>query len=154
MISIKTFYYFFAEARTNTRPRRTNSTRFWSNVTFEISGHCAHCEEELVFIYEYVIISLQWRHNERGGVSNHLHLDCLLHRLLRPRSKKTSNIHVTGFCEGNSPETGEFPTQRASNAEDVSIWWSHQVYKQFLPRKRRNEFITKPVYCELDFQSN
>ena len=26
---------------------------------------------------------------------------------------------------GNSPETGEFPAQMASNAENVSIWWSH-----------------------------
>ena len=26
---------------------------------------------------------------------------------------------------GNSPVTGEFPTQRASNAEIVSIWWRH-----------------------------
>ena len=28
---------------------------------------------------------------------------------------------VTGLCEGNSPVTGEFPAQRASNAENVSI---------------------------------
>ena len=27
----------------------------------------------------------------------------------------------------NSPVTGEFPTQRASNAENVSIWWRHHV---------------------------
>ena len=30
---------------------------------------------------------------------------------------------VTGLCEGNSPATCEFPAQRASNAENVSIWW-------------------------------
>ena len=41
------------------------------------------------------------------------------------RSKKTSKLCVTGLCEGNSPVTGEFPTQRASNAENVSIWWRH-----------------------------
>ena len=29
------------------------------------------------------------------------------------------------FCVGNSPGTGEFPAQRASNAENVSIWWRH-----------------------------
>ena len=40
-------------------------------------------------------------------------------------SKKTSKRRVTGFCEGNSSVTGEFPTQRASNAENVSIWWRH-----------------------------
>ena len=41
------------------------------------------------------------------------------------RSKKTSKPRVPGLCVGNSPVTGEFPTQRASNAENVSIWWRH-----------------------------
>ena len=45
--------------------------------------------------------------------------------LFRRRSKKTSKLRVTGLCEGNSPVTGEFPAQRASNAENVSIWWRH-----------------------------
>ena len=31
--------------------------------------------------------------------------------------KKTSKLRVTGLCEGNSPVTGEFTAQRASNAE-------------------------------------
>ena len=51
--------------------------------------------------------------------------DCLLNRLLRCRSKKTSKLHVTGLCAGNSPVTGEIHAQRASNAENVSIWWRH-----------------------------
>ena len=32
---------------------------------------------------------------------------------------------VTGLCEGNSPVTGEFPAQMATNAENVSTWWRH-----------------------------
>ena len=67
----------------------------------------------------------QWRHNERDGVSNHQPHDCLLNRLSRRRSKKTSKLRVTGLCAGNSPVTGEFPAQRASNAGNVSIWWRH-----------------------------
>ena len=39
--------------------------------------------------------------------------------------KKTSKLRVTGLCVGKSPMTGEFPAQRASNAENVSIWWRH-----------------------------
>ena len=35
---------------------------------------------------------------------------------------ETSKFRVTGLCEGNSPVTGEFPAQMASNAEYVSIW--------------------------------
>ena len=45
----------------------------------------------------------------------------LLNRLFRRRSKKTSKLRVTGLCAGNSPGTGEFPAQMASNAENVSI---------------------------------
>ena len=69
------------------------------------------------------------RHNEGIGVSNHRRLDCLLKRLFRRRLKKTSKLCVTGICAGNSPVTGEFPTQRASNAGDVSIWWRHHESK-------------------------
>ena len=67
--------------------------------------------------------SLHWRHKDR--VSDHQPYDCLLSRSFRRRSKKTSKLRVTGLCVGNSPGTGEFPAQRASNAENVSIWWRH-----------------------------
>ena len=66
---------------------------------------------------------LQWRLNGRDGVSNHRRLDCLLGRLFRRRSKKTSKLRVTGLCERNPQVSGGFPSQRSSNAENVSIWW-------------------------------
>ena len=69
--------------------------------------------------------TLKWRHNEHDGVSNHQVNDCLLNRLFRCRLNKTSMLRVTGPCAGNPPVTGEFPTQKASNAENVSIWWRH-----------------------------
>ena len=70
--------------------------------------------------------TLRWRHDGRDSVSNHLHHDCLLNRLFRRRSKKTSKLRVTGLWgRGNSPGTGEFPAQMASDAENVSIWWRH-----------------------------
>ena len=47
--------------------------------------------------------------------------------LFRRRSKKTSKLRVTGLCEGNSSVTGEFPAQRASKAENVSIRWRHHI---------------------------
>ena len=51
----------------------------------------------------------------------------------RRRSKKTPKLRVTGLCEGNSPVTGEFPAQRASNAENVSIWWRHHDRARLWP---------------------
>ena len=59
------------------------------------------------------IITLQWRHNDCNGASNHRRLEGLLDRLFGRRSKKTSKLHLTG------PVTGEFPAPRAS------IWWRH-----------------------------
>ena len=71
------------------------------------------------------IIPSQWRLYERDGVSNHQRHDCLLNGLFRRRSKKTSKLRVIGLWAGNSPVTGEFPAQMASNEENVSIWWRH-----------------------------
>ena len=85
---------------------------------------------------------LQWSHNGHDGISSHQPQECLLNRLLRRRSKKTSKLRVTGLCEGNSPWTGEFPAQRASNAENVSIWWCHHALKGKL----------LGVFCEFKLQ--
>ena len=74
-------------------------------------------------------LTLQWRHDGHDSVSNHQHNNCLLNLLFRRRSKKTSKQRVTGHCAGNSPGTGEFPAQMASNAENVSIWWRHHDLK-------------------------
>ena len=70
-------------------------------------------------------IPLLWRHNGRDGVSNDQPRDCLLNRSFRSRTKEASKLRVTGHCVGNSPVTGEFPTQMASNAGNLSIWWRH-----------------------------
>ena len=68
-----------------------------------------------------MMITIQWHHNERDGVSKHRRLHCLLNCWLRRRSKKTSKLRVTGLCAVNSPVTGEFPEQKASNAENDDV---------------------------------
>ena len=47
--------------------------------------------------------TLHWRHNNPDDVSNHQPHGCLLNRLFRRRSKKTSKFRVTGLFVGNSP---------------------------------------------------
>ena len=51
----------------------------------------------------YCEIALHWRHNDHDSVSSHQPHGCLLNRLFRRRSKKTSKLRVTGLCVGNSP---------------------------------------------------
>ena len=62
-----------------------------------------------------------------GGMASQITSLAVVYRLLRHRSKKTPQLRVTGLCEGNSPMAGEFPAQRSSNAENVSIWWRHHA---------------------------
>ena len=92
-------------------------------------------ENSLLSKYRYLWSGkfVQWRHNKHDGVANHQPHDCLLNRLFRRRSKKTSKHRITGLCAGNLPVTGEFPAQMASNAENVSIWWRHHDGYWHLP---------------------
>ena len=69
--------------------------------------------------------TLQWRHNERNGVTIHRLMDCLLNRLFRcKRSKKTSKLRVTGLWGGihrwpvNSPHKGSV-TRKMFSFDDV-----------------------------------
>ena len=39
--------------------------------------------------------------------------------------RKHAKLRVTGLCAGNSPVIGEYPAQRATNTEIVSILWRH-----------------------------
>ena len=68
---------------------------------------------------------LLWRHNGCDGVSNHQPRDCLLNHSFMCRSTIKQKLRVTGLCAGDSPVTGEFPAQMASNAENAPIWWRH-----------------------------
>ena len=63
-----------------------------------------------------ILWALQWRHNERVGVSNHRRLDCFS-TVCSGTDEKPSKLRVTGLCAENSPLTGEFPAQRTSNTE-------------------------------------
>ena len=74
--------------------------------------------------------TIQWRHNERDGVPNHQPHDCLLDRLFKRRSRKHQSSASLAFVRENSPLTGEFPTQMASNEGHFSIWWRHHDFCQ------------------------
>ena len=82
--------------------------------------------------------TLHWRHNGHDDISNHQPHDCLLNRLLRRRSKKTSKLRVTGLWAGNSPVTA----QMASNAQNVSISWRHHVATWWLGVTFINRILT------------
>ena len=95
-------------------------------------------------------IPLRWRHNGRYSISNHQPHGCLLNRLFRRNSKKTSKLRVTGLCVGNSPVPGEFPAQMASNVENVSIWWRHHALtRRQIPMSNRPVFFLWRLYHDV-----
>ena len=117
-------------------------------VTFIIDAHCFKIHmiwKVSPNCMQLKRLSLQWRHNGCDSISNHQLHDCLLNRLLRRISKKASKLPVSGLCAGNSPGNGEFPEQMASNAENVSIWWSHHVTATF--------YTKTAIYCVVFSQS-
>ena len=81
----------------------------------------------------YLGFTLHWRHNDYDGVSNHQPRGCLLKRLFRRRSKKTSKLRVTGLCVGNSPGPVNSPhkgpvARKMLPFDDVIMSNSHQAH--------------------------
>ena len=117
--------------------RKNVETSCYNMVQYDMLLHCIDNGRP------YIKLPLRWCHNGHDGVSNHQPHHCLLNRLFRCRSKKTSKLRVTGLCAGNSPWTGEFPAQMASNAENVSIGWRHHV-----PLVKGTQYINLTLsYC-------
>ena len=111
----------------------------WHSPESNYTG--AHELNPSCMLEDYIFKTLHWRHNEPDGVSNYQPRECLLNCLFMCRSKKTSKLRVTGLCAENSPGTGEFPAQKASNAENASIWWRHHVITIF----PRGQWVD--IYC-------
>ena len=68
--------------------------------------------------------SLHWRHDEHDGLSNHQSHDCLFNHLFKAQIKENIKTPRHWPLWGELV-TSEFPTQRASNVENDSIWWCH-----------------------------
>ena len=70
--------------------------------------------------------TLKWRYNERDGA-----MITSVSIICSTGAGQTPKLHITDFCEGNPLVTGGFPSQRASNAENVFIRWLDHGDDQF-----------------------
>ena len=86
-------HFAFASSATKTKLLQTYCSAWYGSQNWQ-------CNTESVCDFD----PLRWRHNDHAGVSNHQPHGCLLNRLFRRKSKKTSTLRVTGLCAGNSPE--------------------------------------------------
>ena len=81
---------------------RRETFKVWDLVRITLKVRRYFRKLQIIFALR-IVSPLRWRHNDHTGVSNHQPRDCLLNRLFRRRSKKTSKLRVTGLCVGNSP---------------------------------------------------
>ena len=88
-----------------TSPRPLHKCSFPLNISCELLIETDSVEHIACWYITFKIrvSSLRWRHNGRDSISNHQPHDCLLNRLFKRRSKKTSKLRVTGLCAGKSP---------------------------------------------------
>ena len=77
----------------------------------------------------HYVAALQCRHNEHDGVSNRRRIDCLLDRFfIQAQIKENVKAPHHWPLWGEFIGYWRFPLTKASRAESVSIWWSHQVF--------------------------
>ena len=78
------------------------------------NGFTHICLHEFCFSWLRLNIQwpLQWRHNEQDGASNHRHLNYLLNRLFKRRSKKTSNSASLGIHQRPVDSPNKRPMSR------------------------------------------
>ena len=70
----------------------------------------------------------RWKHYGdviMGAIASQITSLTIVYSAVYSGAHQRKTPKLTGLCVGNSPGTGEFPAQMASNAENVSIWWCH-----------------------------
>ena len=99
------------------------------------TDHPFVCDRDSIKIIElnslcYILVkllqclSLMWLYNERDGASNRWRLDCLLNRLSRHRSKKTSKLRVTDISASPMDSPRKEPvTWKMFSFDDVIMIW-------------------------------
>ena len=101
--------------------------------------------------FHYNDITLRRRHNEHDGVSNHQPPGCLLNRLFRRRSKKTSKLRVTCLCPGNSPGPVNSPhkgpvTRKMFPFDDVIMTWTSWELEGMFLQQLVRAYIKENIY--------
>ena len=93
-------------------PTYTVAQSITLSETHDVSRFCDNVSPYDLPLYSNVIISAMA--SQITGVWIVCSIAC---------SNKISRLRVTGLCEGNPAMTGGFPSQRASNVENIFIWW-------------------------------
>ena len=74
-------------------------------------------------LYIFITLTSQWPRWRLKSPASRLFTQTFIQTQIKENIKAPRHWHLCGEFTG----TGEFPAQRASNAENVSIWWRHHV---------------------------
>ena len=93
-------------------------------------GH--HCnfgyKREIKQIRRWPNVNYRYKYNYNdvmmGAIASQITSLTIVYSIVYSDADQTK-LRVTCICKGNSPGTGEFPAQMASNTENVFIWWRH-----------------------------
>ena len=102
-----------------------NSNGFLPSMNQGIN--CTNCSHrvlyECVAVHKIITVTLWWAWLRLKSPASRLFTQPLIQAQIKENIKAPRHWPLYGEFTG----TGEFPTQRASNAENVSIWWRHHV---------------------------
>ena len=128
---------------------RLNSGPFWRvGGTEGVIGTRWPCVRPYLSFVETVTVTTTWARWRLKSPASPL----FTQPFIQAQIKETSKLRVTGLFVGNSPVTGEFPAQMASNAENVSIWWRHHGYPaniRTLKTRATNCFCWRLCFCKI-----
>ena len=110
--------------RTDSNLCRKELKVHWSAPNSLIRSYLQSCTNSMWGDESEAVAPIIWLYQTVDAQKEEVFFPDLLITLQR-HAKKTSKLCITGLCEENSPVTSEFPAQRASNMENVSIWWRH-----------------------------
>ena len=85
----------------------------------------------------------QWLTQVRQGVSNHVQIDRLPSSFFTSTSKEISKIRITRPMCRNPRVVGEFPSQRASNAESLSHVMLSPWFRSYWPFSKDVHTVAK-----------
>ena len=114
-------------------PTCYNGCNYLSTLGLKLNHVSYKCHGGYIVSRHFVGVAIQWRHNERDGVSNHQPHDGLVNRLFRRRSNKASKLRATAFVRWihwwpvNLPH--KWPvTRKMFPFDDVIMWLSELGY--------------------------
>ena len=87
----------------------------------------------------HTLISLQWRHNERDGVSNHQPHDCLLNRIFKAQNKENIKAPRLWPLSGEFIEDRWIPRTKGQSRGKCFHLMTSSCHFQASPWMERNE---------------